>query len=724
MKNAFAGSIPAISHIRNPMIGSILKHLKGLAPVLLGLVSVSQAMSSEVNDSILLRKSSIRIDKYLPDGTLKSSGDGQHDRVGHRVQMPFVVQVTDTLGQPVKGVRVYFEITKTPEGANNSMLDRIMLFTNSQGLAQTHLQLGDKPGEYQVAAKIVSNNLLSFTLFTAYARPSNWVLMLFVGLAGGLALFFLGIRQMSDGLRHGTADRLRNLLLRMSKNRYVATAFGALVTIITQSSSATTVMLVGFVQSGLLKFHQTVGMIFGAAIGTTITVQLISFKLSDYSLLIVAVGFTLMYLSKREGIRSTGETLLGFGILFYGMHLMSGAMTPLKSYEPFVNVLVELQKPLLGVLVGAISTAIIQSSAAFIGIVLTLSTQGLISLEGSIPLLMGANLGTSITGIIAAFSASREAKKVALAYTVFKVIGILLLFWIIQPFADLVRWVTPDSIDAAGSGQVMNLPHQIANAHTVYNVLLALVVLPFTSHFAKLIDWLMPTFAEEKPLYSTRFIDENLLSTPSVAINLAKQEVVDMGRLVQGMVDDVLIPFTVKDIVPLTRIEKAEQQVNYLCDQINGYLIKITRRDIGRSQIQQAFQVMYAVKEFEQVGDLVSKNLAEKARWWINAGYEFSPEGKQELMEFHHLTQKQLRRALEVFENLDLEMARKTLKKYEHYKETGIELEHHHFERLKQDIDKSVTSSKTHLELVSVFRTIGSHANNIARIILEWPGQR
>lgn len=659
------------------------------------------------------------VEKYFDGGGMKASGDEQFATIGDRLPKPFVVQVTDTAGTPVKGVRVFFEVVKSPDGASGFRLDRVTVFTNSEGIARTHLLLGDKEGEYQVVAKVKGSSIPAFTLFTVFARPSNWILMLFIGLLGGLALFFLGISQMSIGLKHGIADKLRGLLLQMSRNKYVATFFGALVTVITQSSSATTVMLVGFVQSGLLRFQQTIGMILGAAIGTTITVQLISFKLADYSLLIVAVGFALMGFSKKIAVKSAGEAMLGFGMLFYGMYLMSGSMAPLKTYEPFLQIIEQIQQPLIGVLIATLFTAIIQSSAAFIGIVLTLASQGLISLEGSIPLLMGANLGTAVTGIIASFSSGREAKKVAMAYTVFKVIGILLLFWMIQPFAGLVRFFTPDSVDSLQGDQVINLSRQIANAHTIYNVLLALIVLPFTNIFAKLVDWVMPIFPEKKAKYKTAHIDDNLLNTPSVAIGLARQELVDMGHLVQEMLDLSLEPFIGKNLKNIEYIREREQNVNFLRDSINDYLLKLTRKDIGKNQIDEVFSVMFATKEFEQIGDIISKHLFDKAQWWVSSAYDFSTEGKNELAEYHRLTQKQLRRAIDVLASFDLGVARRQLKKYDHFKEQGIELERSHFERLKQDVGKSVESSKTHLELVSVFRTIGSHANNIARIVLE-----
>ncbi len=683
----------------------------------------SLGLANERDSSALISNETInyRIERLGKGLNSKLSGNNQYQVAEKKLSKPFAIRVTDSLYRSKANVRVYFEVIQSPDDAKGSAVEPLYTRTDSLGEAHCWLTLGSEPGEYQVAAKIQTKNLESFVIFTAYARKQNWVLMLSVGLLGGLALFLMGINLMSTGFRHSAGDKIRSVLGTLTQNRIYSTGFGAFITMVTQSSSATTVMLVGFVQSGLLKFRQTIGMIFGAAIGTTITVQLIAFRIADYSLLLVALGFALNAFGKKEGVRFAGEAILGFGILFFGMHLMSEAMYPLRTFEPFIDLLGKLQKPILGIIAGTIFTALIQSSAAFIGIMLTLATQGLLGLEAAIPLLLGANLGTSITGIIAGITSSREAQKVAMAYTLFKLVGVIILVWIIDPFAQLVRHITPDTISLGTHAAAENTPRLIANAHTIFNVLLTLVVLPFTNLYARFIDWLMPPKPPKSPTFSTKFLDKSLLSTPAVALKLAKQEVIRLSEIVDRMVNDIIKPFIAKDKSPLSRIERDEVKVDYLRDQINAYLLSLTRQDVTEQSIQEAFQIMYAVKELEQIADIVSTNLLERARWWLQANHEFSPEGKKELEEFHQLTQKQLRRAKAVFSDLNLEKAQKMARKYQEYKDFGRELERQHFSRLKEDVNKSVTSSKTHLELVSMFRTIGSHANNVAQIILEWP---
>jgi phosphate:Na+ symporter len=691
---------------------------------LLFIVLSGFAIETPQIDSITKYLPSYRIDKLGGEKAYRKSGDRQHHLAQKPLPKPFIVVVTNQQGMPVVGATVYFEMAQIPDGSWKYDVVPPVAKTDSLGQATCYFTLGTAVGEYQISARIVTTEAESFVLFTAYARKSNWVTMLVVGLLGGLALFLMGIRLMSSGFKHSAGERIRAILGKLSKNRFYATGFGAFITMVTQSSSATVVMLMGFVQSGLIRFNQTIGMIFGAAIGTTITVQLISFRIADYSLLIIALGFVLNSFSKRESLKFTGEALLGFGILFYGMHIMGEAMSPLRTYDPFIDLLANLKQPILGILAGVIFTALIQSSAAFIGILLTLASQGLISLEASVPLMMGANLGTSVTGIFAGIDANREAQKVAMGYTMFKLIGILLLAGFISPFVDLVRYFTPDIITDEASGIASNIPRQVANAHTIFNVLITLAVLPFTKVYARLIDFILPPLPEKKSKYAAKYLDNSLISTPSVALKVAKQEVVGLCNIVEEMVDEIIVPFISRDKSPLARIADKEMYVDYLRDQINAYMIQITRQDTTDRETQEAFQVMYVVKELEQIADLVSLNLSERARWWLQSGYEFSAEGKMELKEYHLLTQKQVKRAVSVFTELNLEKAKKAFKKYEDFKEFGRELERQHFNRLKEDNDKTLTSSKTHLEMVSVFRTIGSHANNIAHIILEWPGDR
>jgi len=683
------------------------------------LASIGDTVQMTARDSI---GHQYHLSKPVSEKTLNFSGDKQTQTAGLTAENPLRVLVLDEQNNPVEGVCIQFKPLIVPEKDQKFTVVDTVSCTDSSGIAETKIILGSVEGEYQVVARFSNIPSDEILIYRVFARKSNWVFLLVAGLIGGLGLFLLGMNMMSDGMQNAAGDKMRAILSQLTNNRFIAIGVGSFITMIVQSSSATTVMLVSFVQSKLMKFRQTIGVILGAGIGTTITAQLIAFKLTDYSLLMIGVGFILNSFFHHGLIKNIGKTILGFGILFFGMYIMSESMSPLRSFNPFLELLISLENPILGILVGILFTALIQSSAAFIGIMIIFATQGFLTLEASIPLLLGANIGTAVTAVIASIKTNREAKQVALAHTLFKVLGVLVfLFWIPQ-FAELIRIVSPESFEASGSFNSMGdvMPRQIANAHTVFNIILTILVLPFTHQFAKLIEKLLPIKPDEKPVLKTHYLDQSMLKSSSLALNLAKQEVIRIGRLVQDMTSDIIIPFLIKGEGVLDNIKENEEEVNFLRDEVNNYILKITRENINEDRINEAFQLLYTVKEFEQIADIISTNLIPKAEFWCSKNYEFSSEGKKEIVDYHTRTQKQLSRAIDVFAEVNLEKAKAMKQKYKQYRNMEFDLEKQHFERLRDDVEQSVTSSKTHVELMTNLRAINGHATNIARILLKW----
>jgi len=379
------------------------------------------------------------------------------------------------------------------------------------------------------------------TLYAGSNEPAeiSWAFMI-IGLFGGLALFLYGMEKMSEGMKKSAGSKMRSILEALTKNRFIAFIVGAFVTMVIQSSSATTVMLVSFVQAELMVFAQAMGVILGADIGTTITAQLIAFKLTDYALLMIVIGFIIRMIGKTDQVKHIGEAILGFGILFFGMKLMSDAMKPLRTYPEFINLMKGLENPLTGLLIGTVFTALIQSSSAFTGIVIVLAQQQLITLEAGIPLIFGANIGTCVTAGLASIGTSRDAKRVALAHVLFKIAGVLLFIFWIPFFADIIRNIAAKfNSDTA---------RQIANAHTIFNVSLGLIFLPFTAIFAKYILRILPDKEEEKGIKpATWHLDDSMISTPEFAINLARTEISRMAKLLGRMMRAVIVPFISKE---------------------------------------------------------------------------------------------------------------------------------------------------------------------------------
>jgi phosphate:Na+ symporter len=369
----------------------------------------------------------------------------------------------------------------------------------------------------------------------------------------------------------------------------------------------------------------------------------------------------------------------------------------------------------LGLVIGIALTALIQSSSAFIGILIVLAGQGLISLSAAVPLIIGANIGTAVTAILASAGGSTESKQVALAHTLFKVIGALIIIWFIPPFVEIITRITP--------GGTAEIPRQIANAHTVFNSIIALLFLPFSSAYARFINKLLPLREEKHKAPSTWYINEGMLHSPAMALSLARQEVLRMMEIAQRMTEDIIVPFMERKNEILAKIREREKEMNFLRDAIHQYLVKIIRQDVTSAQVQESYQMMHAVDEFEQIGDVLSANLLDKAEKWCQSEYNFSSEGKKELQDFHGKTMSLLYQAYETFKNGSkyeaVQGAKKSKSSYNQFRKEFFELEKQHYNRLKMDVEDSLESSRTHMEIIGSLRVIGSHATNIARIILK-----
>jgi phosphate:Na+ symporter len=567
-------------------------------------------------------------------------------------------------------------------------------------------------------------------IFAGSSDSSNaisWATLVMT-LVGGLALFLYGMEKMSEGLKKSAGDRMRNILSALTNNRLVAMSVGAFVTMVIQSSSATTVMLVSFVQAQLMTFVQSLGVILGADIGTTITAQLVAFKLTDYALLMIAVGFAMTMLSKKDSTKYIGEAILGFGILFFGMKLMSDAMRPLRTFQPFIDLLKGLENPLLGLLVGTLFTALVQSSSAFTGIVIVLAQQGLLTLEAGIPLVMGANIGTCITAGLASIGTSREAKRVAIAHVMFKIGGVLLFIFWIPTFAGIIRSISPASVGLGGIDKLASeTPRQIANAHTIFNVSLALFFLPFTTMFANLIMKIYPERKQEKGIQpATWHLDDKAISTPAMSIDLARNEISRMSKIFGRMLEAIIEPFKSNDpqqdkkypqLSLVEGIEMREDKLDFLEEHIVAYLRKIGRQELSVRQIREVYGMMSIVNDIESIGDIIEKNMIPLIAKKLALNTDFSEEGKEELDIFHTKVCKQVSRLKEAFSELNPEIARSIMSKEEKYSDLETEYRTRHLERIHEQREESIETHEIHMELMDLLKQINVYTGDIAKSI-------
>ncbi len=600
--------------------------------------------------------------------------------------------------------------------------------SDSEGLVTLIYTAGKKDKPVTIVANIAgSDDHSSRIIYHLPVRQKTWVMFMVFGLLGGLGLFLFGMEMMSSSMQRSAGGKMRSILGALTRNRFIGVAVGAFVTMVIQSSSATTVMLVSFVQAQLMTFAQTLGVILGADIGTTITAQLIAFKLTDYALLMIAIGFGLKFLAKKDKLRNIGDVLLGFGLLFYGMHVMSKAMYPLRTYTPFLNMLTELENPLLGILVGAAFTALIQSSSAFTGIIIVLAQQGFLTLDAGIPLIFGANIGTCVTAALASIGAGREAKRVALAHTMFKVIGVGLAIAFIPLLAKFIQNISPGGIiDTSDQTALARyIPRQIANAHTVFNLSLTLIFLPFTNLFGKLIMRMLPDLEEaEAPRYDARFLEPSLLSTPALALNLAKVEIIKMGEVVKEMAIKSIDPFFTGNLSELDELHEMEERTDVLDEQISAYLIDIGKQALNEEQAAEVYLMLHVTKQYEQIADIIDKELRPLAQEKTAMAAPFSAEGAAEVKEYHLKMIKQIARSIDTFTNSSLDKAIKMTKKQAKYVALEGNLRQHHFQRLQENIHESVSTSGIHLDLMDCMRKMNSYSANIARALVQRYGEK
>ncbi|MFO7868764.1 MAG: Na/Pi cotransporter family protein [Bacteroidales bacterium] len=640
------------------------------------------------------------------------SGNHQFGIVNSELSDSLMCEVTDSAGNPVSNIPVNFKLVKKPDGARGAYISDTLVFTTERGVAATNMHIGNKEGIYEVIAHIDSHSQKDIEFFTLHAQKNNWLLFLILGLLGGLLIFLFGLELMSTGLQKTAGDKMRSILSTLTHNNFIGMGVGAAITMIIQSSSATSVMLVSFVHSGLMRFKQSLSILLGAAIGTTITAQIIAFKLTDYSLGIIAIGGAFYLFSNKRILQYWGETVFGFGILFFGMEIMSNSMVPLRSYTPFLEILYSLENPILGIIIGALFTALIQSSSAFIGIMIILASQGLLSLESSIALLLGANLGTPITALLASIKTNTEAKRVALAQLVSKIFLVVLFIGLI-PFVKEILQANNQGSSAE------TLPRQIANAHTIFNVTVALILLPFLKKFEKLMYRILPPNNKINTAIVTKYLNKDMTSKPAIAMQLAKEETIRLGRKIQISLELIIAPFIENNPKYLANLEEQREIGKKIRDEIRSYLLSINLKDNSQERMEELFAMQKALTELSHINDALTKILHRRAEKWIERNYEFSDAERKEIIDFHNHTIKLFDTALQCFANENINDVFIIKRKASQQAQTALKIEKAHFARLLDHEKQEITNTKTYIELIHMLKTISSHAANISETIRQ-----
>jgi phosphate:Na+ symporter len=497
---------------------------------------------------------------------------------------------------------------------------------------------------------------------TADAQVMDWWTM-GMQLFGGLALFLFGMEQMADALKAVAGERMKVILAKLTTNRFMGAATGAFVTAVIQSSSVTTVLVVGFITAGLMSMSQSVGVIMGANIGTTITAQIVAFKVTKLALLMIAVGFGMLFFSKQEKIKQYGGMIMGLGLVFFGMSVMSDAMKPLRSYQPFLDLMTSMENPFIGILVAALFTGLIQSSSATTGIVIVMASQGFITLNAGIALAFGANIGTCITAMLASIGKPREAVRAAMVHVLFNVFGVLLWVGFIPYLAQLVTMMSPLHPELSGIDRLAaEAPRQIANAHTVFNVANTFIFIAFTSQFVRLVEKLVPDKPlDELVIARPKYLDEELISTPSLALERARMEIGHMGGRVREMLDRIMPAIISGNRSALKQVAKIDDEVDILHGHVVTYLGRISQKTLTDEQTRELLHLMSAVNDLENIGDIIETDLVLLGHKRIEQDVAISQSTRAVLENLHETITFTVELALKAVEDYDQKAAQEVI---------------------------------------------------------------
>jgi phosphate:Na+ symporter len=542
----------------------------------------------------------------------------------------------------------------------------------------------------------------------------NWSVLIY-SLLGGLGMFLYGMKMMSEGLQRSAGNSLRAILEKLTANRVVGTLVGLIVTMIIQSSSATTVMVVGFVNAGLMSLTQSLSIVLGANIGTTVTAQLIAFKITTLALPAIGVGAFLRLFSKNKKTQYVGEIIIGFGFLFMGLETMKHGFAPLKHSEAFTNAFVAFShNPLLAAAAGALLTVIVQSSSATMGITIALATTGLIDYYTASAFVLGENIGTTVTANLAAIGATKAAKRAAFGHFMFNVIGVAYMLILLKYFTHFVDVITPgDPSLVLPDGTNPAIARHIANVHSLFNVINTIIFLPLIPMLAKICEKIIP--GEDSGSYKLVHIDDRLLETPPLAIAQARKEVERMGDIAVEMLKMSKEAFIKRDLKMIEKIEEMEDIVDLLERDISDFVVKLYPKELSVTSSFMVNNIMHVIHDIEKIADY-SENIARYTRRIVEQKINFSEEAMKEIEELFDI-------AIRFTENILKEFNEGNLPKHVNTRDEDLidelrrNLKANHMTRLNKG-QCDVKAGLIYVDLLNSLEKVGDHSFNIAQVIM------
>ncbi len=649
---------------------------------------------------------------------IKVSGDKQLGLKGIELKEDFTIQLTDPQNTPLKNMEVEFSVIQDSlfnDAKNLSYLQKSKIKTDENGYAKTRLVIGKK-SEDKIVIFVTSENAKP-AYFTVSVMGKNWLLMMIAGILGGISFLLYGIFKINTSFQKIAGPNIRTILTKFTSNKYKGFLTGLTMTSLNQSSSATSLFQIGLVSAGLLSFQQSMGVTVGASVGSTITGQLVAFKLVNYALIIISFGFLLSFFAVKKRLVSVGNAIFGFGLIFFGLKLMSDAMIPVTLNSNLLEMIAGVQYPIFLLFMGIALTMMLHSSAATLGIAIVLASSGILSLLQAVCICLGAQIGTCTTDIIGSINQPRNAKRVMLWHLTFQTLGAaIILPLLFIKFDGTPIWLHFVKFVTHKIFMSNDIAREVAMSHTMVALTTASLVLPAISVFHRFILFIYPCKKCEN-MTEPIFIDEKYISQPNKALELSKKEIVRISEiLLQTVKESLKIIETRYEDVADSIAQKAFD-IRVLAAKLEPYLSKIGQNKLSTEQSKKQIALLYIVADFEQIADIIERNFMFISHEKIKRNLRFSDEGFNDIKELHSIIYANCSKTTDAFEKDDILSANEIIHTAAELHNTVHVFKKKHISRLQADLKESVETSGLHMDVLDQYTRINDILVDIASTI-------
>lgn len=617
-------------------------------------------------------------------------------------------------GQPAANEMVRFHLSSA--AGKNAEVSPLEGRTDKDGVVKATLKIGDSPGEYLVEAFHNGKLETAPVQIRTKALRGGWIFFLVLGLFGGMAIFLFGMDVSSEGLQKAAGDKMRVILGKLTNTPIMGVLVGTVTTAAIQSSTATTVMVIGFVSSTLMTLKQAIGVIFGCNIGTTVTVQLIAFNINEYAPLLIALGFfvSVIFGAKSQALKFGGEIIFGFGLIFFGMGLMSEAMSPMRSVPAFTNLLASFgENPFLGLLVATVFTGLIHSSGAAIGISIALATQGILTLKAAIVIAFGANIGTTVTAVIGSMNANRDGKRVALIHFIFNTVGVLVFMPFIGQFTELMKFLS-DKMEPG------NISRAIANSHMFFNGINTILFLPFVGLLEKAVRALIKDTGPAPTVFKPQYIQPGDIASASLSLEQTRRELMRAGTIIFETVKDLPGIFNPQSAVAAeNHVETTNRQVAILSDAVKLYLRDLAKLTLTNNESREATYYLHLAEDMRQLANSLQLEVMPVMKGAVDKYGNFNDNQKKDLEFLLSKIAELLEKNLQAFENKNIPLAEESGLLYKKLKFMSKKVQSQNLESLLGAAEQDSAAMNAFVDVLDGLRVAATDVHQISKTILE-----